>query len=210
MTDPSQPDFAEIPFSRPFRVAALPTRKPHRFDLKPDAETRRKIAAYLGILSVRALRFRGTLAASGRHDYVLEAELSAVVEQACGVSLVPVKAEIRETVLRRFLADFEAPEGDEAEMMADDDTVDPLGEVIDAGHLAVEALALALPPFPRAPNAALDEASFTAPGTEPLRDADLRPFAGLAGLKAKLEDARNTGNKAASEPATDSKNTDGS
>tara|TARA_R110002096_G_scaffold13722_11_gene48329 strand:+ start:1933 stop:2565 length:633 start_codon:yes stop_codon:yes gene_type:complete len=210
MTDQSEPDFAALPFSHPFRVAALPTRKPRRFDLKPDAAMRREIAAFLDILAIKALTFRGTLAASGRHDYVLEAELVAVVEQACSITLAPVRTEIRETVLRRFIADFEVPEGNEAEMMAEDDTDEPLGEVIDAGHLAVEALTLALPIYPRAPGAVLGEAGFTAPGTEPLRDADLRPFAGLAGLKATLEDALNSGNKAASESSTDPKITDGS
>ena len=151
MTDQSEPDFAALPFSHPFRVAALPTRKPRRFDLKPDAAMRREIAAFLDILAIKALTFRGTLAASGRHDYVLEAELVAVVEQACSITLAPVRTEIRETVLRRFIADFEVPEGNEAEMMAEDDTDEPLGEVIDAGHLAVEALTLALPIYPRDP-----------------------------------------------------------
>jgi hypothetical protein len=69
----------------------------------------------------------------------------------------------------------------------DDDTTEALGEVIDAGYVLVEALALALPTFPRAPGAVLAEAEFTAPGTAPLRDEDLKPFAGLAALKAKLE-----------------------
>ena len=49
------------------------------------------------------------------------------------------------------------------------------------------ALALALPLYPRAPGAELGQAVFAEPGTAPLKDEDLRPFAGLAGLKAKLE-----------------------
>lgn len=208
MKELSDPELAALPLSHPFRVAALPNRKPTRFELKPDAATRRQIAAYLNIPTVKAMSFRGLLSPSGRHDYVLEADLTAVVEQACSITLAPVKAEIREKVLRRFIADFEVPEGDEAEM-PEDDTVDPLGEVIDAGHIALEALALALPMFPRAPNAELGEAVFTAPGQKPLAQSDLRPFAGLAGLKAKLEDAQDSGNKAASESVTDPKITDG-
>jgi len=50
-----------------------------------------------------------------------------------------------------------------------------------------EALALALPDYPRAEGAALDKSTFAAPGTAPLQDADLKPFAGLAALKSKLE-----------------------
>ena len=70
--------------------------------------------------------------------------------------------------------------------MPEDDTRDPLPEVIDVATVALEALALALPLYPRAPGAELGEAVYTAPGATPLRDEDLRPFAGLAALKSRL------------------------
>jgi uncharacterized metal-binding protein YceD (DUF177 family) len=50
-----------------------------------------------------------------------------------------------------------------------------------------EALALALPLYPRAPGAELGEAAFTEPGKPVLRDEDARPFAGLAHLRDKLK-----------------------
>ena len=71
--------------------------------------------------------------------------------------------------------------------MPEDDTAEPLPEVIDLTEVTREALALALPLYPRAPGAELGEAVFAAPGTAPIRDEDLKPFAGLAALKAKLE-----------------------
>jgi uncharacterized metal-binding protein YceD (DUF177 family) len=120
----------------------------------------------------------------------LEAVIEAVVDQPCAITLEPVVTELREDVLRVYLSQWETPKGEEMEM-PDDDTTEALGEVIDAGHVAVEALALALPPFPRAPGAVLDVAEFTAPGVAPLRDTDLKPFAGLAALKAKLEKPNN-------------------
>jgi uncharacterized metal-binding protein YceD (DUF177 family) len=209
MKEISDTEFTPVPLSQPFRVAGLSNRKPNRFELKPDAALRRKIAEYLGILSVKAFRFKGTLTPSGRRDFVLEAELTAVIEQACGITLVPVKAEIIEKVVRRFVDDFEVPEGDEAEM-PDDDTVEALEEVIDVGFQAIEALTLALPSYPRAPGAQLEESVFTAPGLKPLADTDLRPFAGLADLKAKLEDAQNTGNKGGTVAEVSPKKLDGS
>jgi hypothetical protein len=51
----------------------------------------------------------------------------------------------------------------------------------------VEALVLHLPLYPRVEGAELGELAVTEPGKTPLRDADLRPFAGLAALKDKLE-----------------------
>lgn len=71
--------------------------------------------------------------------------------------------------------------------MPEDDTLEPIPEVIDLRALAAEELALALPDWPRAPGAELGEAVFAAPDAAPLRDADLRPFAGLQALKDKLE-----------------------
>jgi uncharacterized metal-binding protein YceD (DUF177 family) len=177
-----QPD---QPLSHPFRVATLPTRKPMRFALSPDAATRKAIATSLGLLDLPAFRFAGELRPSGRHDFVLEADLEARIVQPCSVSLAPVPGTISEKVTRRYVADYELPEGDEVEM-PEDDTTDPLPEVIDVGFVALEALALALPLYPRAPGVELGEAIFAAPGTAPITDADLKPFAGLAALKDRL------------------------
>ncbi len=61
-------------------------------------------------------------------------------------------ARIDDTVRRRFVADLGTPEGDESEM-PEDDTVEPMPEVIDLAEIAAEALMLALPEYPRAPGA---------------------------------------------------------
>ena len=172
------------PLSKPYRTKALSARKPTRFDLAPGPDARALVAALLGITALRALRFKGELRPSGHHDVELEAELAATVEQPCGITLAPVVTMIREPVLRRYLADLADPEELEIEM-PDDDSAEPLPEVIDVGEVALEALALALPLYPRAPGAELPEMVAAPPGVAPLRDADLRPFAGLAGLAAK-------------------------
>lgn len=160
-------------------------RKPLHFDLSPDAAERAAIAADLGLLDLPFLRFMGVLRPEGRTDLVLEAELSARAVQPCSVTLAPVPAQVDEPVRRRFVADWAEPAGDELEM-PEDDSAEPMPEVIDLLAVAAEALALALPLYPRAEGVDLGEAVFGPPGVEPLRDEALKPFAGLAGLKAKL------------------------
>ncbi len=178
MTDPAQP--------RPtrFRSGGLSPRKPTRFAYEADAAARAGLAEDLGLLALRSLRLTGEMLPSGRDELVLSAELVADADQACVVTLVPVRARITEPVRRRYVADLSAPEGDEVEM-PEDDSVEPLPEVIDLASVAAEALALALPLYPRAPGAALGLAMHAAEGVSPLSDADLKPFAGLAALARK-------------------------
>ena len=174
-----------LPVSHPLRVADLATRKPTRFDLAPTEADCALIAALIGISALRKLRFKGELRPAGKHDFTLEAQLGATVVQPCVVSLAPVTTRIDETVLRRYINGLDQPAGEEVEI-PEDDSIEPLPDVIDIGAVLLEALALALPSYPRAKGADIGEAVFAAPGTAPLRDVDLRPFAGLAGLRDKL------------------------
>ena len=112
-------------------------------------------------------------------------QLGATVVQPCVVTLAPVVTRIEEPVGRSFVAGWEPPQGDEVELPEDVDT-EPLGTAIDLGAIMVEALALALPAWPRAEGADLDEAVFTEPGKAPMTDDDAKPFAGLAALRDKL------------------------
>jgi len=172
---------ANMPWSHAFRVAELASRKPTRFSLALDEAAMAALAADLGLLEVRKLTFKGELVPKGRHDWELTARLGASVVQACIVTLAPVQTRIDEEVTRRYLADMPQIEADEVEM-SEDDTVEPLPQVIDAGAVMAEALALALPLYPRAPGAELGAVQGTPPGAEPIVEEKLRPFAGLADL----------------------------
>ena len=144
-----------------------------------------RVADSLGLIELPGLTFVGEIRPTGRRDFTLEAQLTARAVQPCSVTLAPVPCQLEEVVRRRFDADFTAPETEEAEMV--DDEVDPMPEIIDIAAIAAEALALALPLYPRAKGAELGEAVFAAPGTQPLAAADLKPFAGLAALADRLK-----------------------
>jgi uncharacterized metal-binding protein YceD (DUF177 family) len=157
------------------------------FTLEPDADARRAAAARLGIDAVRKLRFEGTLAPEGTRDWRLEARLGATVVQPCVVTLAPVTTRIDTVVLRAYLADFVEPEEDEAEM-PEDETQEPLPDRLDLADVMLEALALALPDYPRAEGAELGGAAFAEPGVKPITDEDARPLAGLAALRDLLRE----------------------
>lgn len=183
---PSAPESRKAgALSHPLRSGALSSRKPTRFDLRPDADQRTAMAAELGLLALHAFRFAGEVVPVGRQDFTLRARLEARLDQACIVTLAPVPAQIEEEVERRYLHDYVLPEAEEVEM-PEDDSLEPLPEVIDVGAVAMEALALALPLYPRSPGAALGEATFPPPDAEPLADEAVKPFASLAALRDKL------------------------
>ncbi len=179
-----------LPYSHPLRRTGLAQRKPTRFSLAPDAAESGRIAAALGITEVRNATFKGEIRPLGRTDFGLEAVLDAEVVQPCVSTLVPVVTRLHETVLRRYQADWQEPDAEECEM-PEDDSLEPLGEVIDVGAVMVEAIALALPLYPHAPGAGPADVTVTAPGAEPLSNDRPKPFADLARLlkKADKDDA---------------------
>ncbi|MFM7333370.1 MAG: YceD family protein [Tabrizicola sp.] len=182
--------------SRPihFRTGALSPRKPTRFAYRPDAAERAALADDLGLLALYSLDLTGEFRPVGRDELALEAQLVARADQTCSITLAPVPARIDEPVRRRYVAGMILPEGDEVEM-PEDDSVEPMPEVINLAEVAAEALALALPLYPRAPGAEFGQATHAGDGVTPLSDADLKPFAGLQGLAAKLAAKDGSGSK---------------
>ncbi|MEM7317751.1 MAG: YceD family protein [Pseudomonadota bacterium] len=169
-----------------FRVADLPQNRPTAFNLAPSSEQRSALAKELGLLGLNKLRFTGEISASGKSDWVLTGMLGATVVQPCVVSLDPVTTRIDEPVRRLFVADWTEPEDEEVEMTQDEET-EALGTEIDPVAVMTEALALALPLYPRKPGTDLAQAVFTEPGTRPMSDEDARPFADLAALRDAMK-----------------------
>ncbi|MDV7269579.1 YceD family protein [Thioclava sp. A2] len=171
----------DLPWSHPFRVADLPGRKATRFDISPDAATRAQIAEWAGIDALKSLSFKGELRPAGKRDYTLTGTFSARVVQPCAITLAPVTTNLNEAVTRHYIAGYEMPTAEETEM-PEDESIEALPVVIDAAAVALEALELALPLFPRAEGAELGEAQVTEPGIKPMTDEDTRPFANLKNL----------------------------
>ena len=156
------------------RVAHLNPNADNPFDLAPDADQRAALARELDLLDLPALRMTGAIRAEGKDDWRLTAHLAARVVQPCVVTLAPVETAIEDEVRILYSPHAPAPDEDEAEMP--DDETEPLGATIDLAAVMAEALSLALPLYPRAPDATFDEG-------EAAPDPDRQqPFAGLADL----------------------------
>ena len=167
------------------RVVDLSASGANAFELLPGAETRKLIGERLGLLELRKLRFSGEIVAQGARDWLLQGEIGATVVQPCVATLEPVVTRLDQPVHRLYLADHEFPTAPEAEM-TEDDSQEALGEEIDLDLVMEEALALALPVYPRANAAEVVSFQTTEPGQTAMTDADAKPFAGLAALKAQM------------------------
>ncbi|WP_369822817.1 DUF177 domain-containing protein [Rhodovulum sp. MB263] len=190
---PEQPRNPAKTAPRSLRLAGLRSREPIAFELVPDPEERAALAERLGITTLKKLRFFGELCPEGQADWRLEASLGATVVQPCVVTLAPVSTRIDTDVLRLYRADMPTrPEAEEIEM-PEDDNEEPLPDRLDLALVMEEALALAMPLYPRAEGADLGEAVFAAPGVAPMQDAELKPFAALARLRPSGDDADSDG-----------------
>ena len=184
MTPPpkSRPDLPQ----KLIRMSDLKHRQPTPVLVEPDATGRAAVAQDLSIVAVKKLRLTGTLTPIGKRDWQLDAVLGATVVQDCIITLAPVTTRIEETFVRRYLSDLAATAAAEVEM-PEDDSAEPLPIDLDLGAVMIEALALALPPYPRAPGAEIGELSVTEPGALPFTDDRVKPFAGLAALRDSLQ-----------------------
>lgn len=169
---PDNPEFARV-----LEVRSLPEGGSLDFDIAPDPAEAAALARLMAAQSVRRMRFRGRLSAMPTGGWALDGDLGATVVQTCVVSLEPVSTRIDTPVRRRFLPGI----GNPAPVVSldEDDEVEPLGARIDLGLVATEALALALPAYPRKPGAELAAAGDVEAGAT-------RPFASLAALRDKL------------------------
>jgi uncharacterized metal-binding protein YceD (DUF177 family) len=170
----------------PLRLADLPQRRATAIRLVPDEGQLEALADRLGVDAFRKVRFDAELTPGPGRDWTLSGRLGATVTQPCRVTTEPVVTRIEEEVARRYSPDAAEPEGEEMEM-PEDDTLEPLPTVLDLGALLEEELALALPAFPRAEGAGEIDLTAAPPGVAPLSDEAVKPFAGLADLKARLE-----------------------
>jgi uncharacterized metal-binding protein YceD (DUF177 family) len=171
------------------RVSSLKASRDHEFLIEPDAKARKALAQEISLEALRKLRFEGRVVPYGKRGWSILARLGATVVQPCVVTLEPVTTRIDTDVTRHLLPESlldQFEEGSETEL-TEDENKDVLEDEIDLPAMMAEALVLALPTYPRKEDAALDQTSFAGQGIAPLKDEDLKPFAGLAALRDKMQ-----------------------
>lgn len=173
--------------ARVLRVADLSPRRDRPFEIHLTPEESIALQDRLGLLGLRKLRFSGQISAMSGRGWRLTADLGATAIQPCVVTLDPVTTRIDTDVERKFVPSQDLPDITSETEMPEDDTLEELPDQIDLLTILAESLALALPDYPRAPSAALEQTAFAAEGITPMTDEDTKPFAGLQALRDELE-----------------------
>ncbi len=113
-------------------------------------------------------------------DVSVFGDLTAELEQACVVTLDPVKESVEASVLQRFTA----RDDDDDDDADDEDPPEPIrDDEIEVGEVLVQNLSLALNPYPRAPGAAFET-------VDDMAGEPSGPFAALAQLRETGEKAK--------------------
>lgn len=169
-------------FSREIQIETLGT-APRPMSIEADEAERAALCRRFGLVALDSLAADLSLWRDSE-GAAIDGRLKAKVTQACVATGTPVEALIEESfaVLFRPLPGEDRAD-DEIELGHDDlDVMFIDGGAIDVGEAAAQSLALALDPFPRAPDA---EASLEQAGVKREGEAEAGPFAALAALKAK-------------------------
>ena len=155
------------PWSHPVAWSAAGTAK-GRLNLQADAEVRARVARFLDLESVGKLE-----ASVSAHVWLDGMELTgrivAIVTRLCGVSLEAFEEAVDAPVHMHLapVGSPHAPLEHDGEVTIDLDADDPPdvveGAFVDVAAYVVEALALALDPFPRKPGAVFEPPAETEP-----------------------------------------------
>ena len=139
-----------------------------RYQISAQAEERAALAVRFELLALGRLDATVTLTALAGGYYRLAAEFEAELTQACAVTSEPVPARVSESFTLVYGA---VEESSEIVLDGDAEPVEPLDDgMIDIGEAVAQQLSLALDPFPRSPEALLEEAadlSDQSPGKSP-------------------------------------------
>ncbi|MEM9147580.1 MAG: DUF177 domain-containing protein [Pseudomonadota bacterium] len=184
---------APLPFERSQSVAALMRGGETPVHVVLEADEAQALAQHLDVRAVQDVALEGKLVPEGE-GWRLDARLRASVEQACVITLEPVVSALDLPVLRRFMPGagsvHDGVDGEIDMGAEEEDGPDPLGDEIDLATVLVEALALAIEPYPRKEGAEIGRHLAGPPGVEPLTDEAARPFAKLAALRDQAREPK--------------------
>lgn len=154
------------------------------FEKNATADELKSLAAQYAIPAVERVAARYTIKPTSDGRYRAKGRFSVTFVQACVVSLDPVETAVDELFEIEFRPKQQVDENDLG--LDDDSALETEAfdrDRVPIGKVLTELIALAIPPFPRAGDAQLENATV---GDGDDAEEELSPFAALEALKEKL------------------------
>ena len=166
-------------------IESLYLKQPNPFLFVPRRSAAAAMAADIGAIEIKKLRFEGVVVSTGTSSWQLTGQLGATVIQECVVSLAPVKTRLDVKVVRNFTTE-EAAGTTRSYAPVPELDIEVVARSIDLAAVAREALLLELPIYPKIEGAEAKMSKFPG-GTGPgLHEDGRRPFASLSELRNRL------------------------
>lgn len=170
----------DMEFSRPVKLDAIGSEGP--VTVEADAAERAALAERFGLLSLDALSATLALDRTAGEIVAVTGQVRARLSQPCVATAVPVHETIDAPVLLRMVPPGSLARAEEEVELGDSelDVLEHDGRFVDLGEIAAQSMALALDPYPRAPDA---EATLKEAGVVAEDEHATGPFAALKALK---------------------------
>lgn len=150
----SRPEFSRPEFSRIVPLARLGF-EPFRQEIAASEAECAALARRFDLIALDKLSATIELLRQGHDAILLRAAFEAEFVQSCVVTFEPVPG----AVMAEFALRYGPPEAEESLTASADEDIafEPLtGDAIDIGEAVAQEFSLALPPFPRCPDAAIE------------------------------------------------------
>ena len=186
---PVQEHTAKPPFSYPVRVGHV-SANPVTVHIEAGPAELKALAEMWKVLDVHSLKSEMQITRWKKDGIRIKGRVEAEVEQACVVTLDPVRSKIEEAFEQVFVPEgsklARVVQSETAEMVLDPEGPDApetfTGDTIDAGEVVAEAVALAIDPYPRKEGVDFEDHLGSNPAQESGRPS---PFAALKDWKKK-------------------------
>ena len=176
---------SDSPSRDQIETASLDLKEPNLFLFVPRRGAAVAMAADIGAIEIKKLRFEGVVVSTGTSTWQLAGQLGATVIQECVVSLAPVKTRLDVDVVRNFTTEKTVGTASPYAPVPEFD-IEFVARSIDLAAVAREALLLELPIYPKIEGAEAKLSSFSGGAELDFNEDGRRPFASLSELRNRL------------------------
>lgn len=166
-------------------LPALCRTQTHKFQHNCSASELTEIQKILKLEKLIQFSFKGQLIKPKKNNYELYASLKAIIIQNCVITCKPVKTIVNDQMSRYYLE--ESIENQREDISSSDSSkdIELIRKELNIGAVAIEALSLRIPDYPRKRNVQFEGVTITSMGLKPIDKTLTNPFLVLKDFPTK-------------------------